>query len=156
MHWIYGVNPHKNRGKWGKTYLRTDGGRTDGKAGKLISSEGYKLIYDISEEIKHSIGILEQATGISIKSMRVAGGQAHNEHWNQYKADRLGISIETTQLLDAELTGDAIIAFTSMGFFSSIEEGVSYLKNNIQPPVTLFLKASRSMKFENIISGLNG
>ena len=39
--------------------------------------------------------------------------------------------------------------------FNSIEEGVNYLKNNIQPPVTLFLKASRSMKFENIISGLN-
>ena len=40
--------------------------------------------------------------------------------------------------------------------FNSIEEGVDFLKNNIQPPVTLFLKASRSMKFENIISGLNG
>ena len=39
MHWIYGVNPHKNRGKWGKTYLRADGGRTDGKAGKLISPD---------------------------------------------------------------------------------------------------------------------
>ena len=91
------------------------------------ASEGYKLIYEISEEIKHSIGILEKATGISIKSMRVTGGQAHNEHWNQFKADRLGISIETTQLLDAELTGDAIIAFTSMGFFSSIEEGAESL-----------------------------
>ena len=40
--------------------------------------------------------------------------------------------------------------------FNTIEEGVNYLKNNIHPHVTLFLKASRSMKFENIISGLNG
>ena len=40
--------------------------------------------------------------------------------------------------------------------FDSTEEGVNYLKNNVSPPTTLFLKASRSMKFENIISGLNG
>ncbi len=38
--------------------------------------------------------------------------------------------------------------------FNTIEEGVNYIKNNITPPNTLFLKASRSMKFENIISGL--
>ena len=38
--------------------------------------------------------------------------------------------------------------------FDTIDEGVEYLKN-IKSPVTLFLKASRSMKFENIISGLN-
>ena len=38
--------------------------------------------------------------------------------------------------------------------FNSIEEGVNYLRNNITPPTTLFLKASRSMKFENIITNL--
>ena len=35
--------------------------------------------------------------------------------------------------------------------FNSIEESVGYLKENIYPPTTLFLKASRSMKFERII-----
>ena len=35
--------------------------------------------------------------------------------------------------------------------FNSIEEAIPYLKENIQPPVKLFLKASRSMKFEKII-----
>ena len=39
--------------------------------------------------------------------------------------------------------------------FGTIEDAVLYLKSHIAPPVTLFLKASRSMKFENIISGLN-
>ena len=91
------------------------------------SCEGYKLIYGISDEIKQSIAILEKATGFSIKSMRVTGGQAHNLHWNQFKANMLGICIETTQMLDAELTGDAIVALTGMGFFSSIEEGAEAL-----------------------------
>ena len=40
--------------------------------------------------------------------------------------------------------------------FNSTDECIPYLKSNIYPPVTLFLKASRSMKFENIISGLQG
>jgi UDP-N-acetylmuramoyl-tripeptide--D-alanyl-D-alanine ligase len=39
--------------------------------------------------------------------------------------------------------------------FSSIEDVVPYIKENINPPVTLFLKASRSMKFERIIEQLN-
>ena len=89
--------------------------------------EGYKLLCDISAEIKQGIAILKEATGFSIESMRVTGGQAHNAHWNQFKADTLGICIETTQMLDAELMGDAITAFTGMGFFSSIEEGAEAL-----------------------------
>ena len=39
--------------------------------------------------------------------------------------------------------------------FDTIDDAVVFLKKNIQPPVKLFLKASRSMKFENIISGLS-
>ncbi|MBR6215284.1 MAG: hypothetical protein IKQ84_02655, partial [Spirochaetaceae bacterium] len=91
------------------------------------NSEGYRLISDIAAEIKQSIAVLEKATGFAIKSMRVTGGQAHNKPWNQFKANTLGINIETTQMLDAELMGDAITAFTGMGFFSSIEEGAEAL-----------------------------
>ena len=39
--------------------------------------------------------------------------------------------------------------------FSSIEEAIPYIKQSICPPITLFLKASRSMKFERIIEELN-
>ena len=35
--------------------------------------------------------------------------------------------------------------------FSTIEDGVNYIKNNISKSSKLFLKASRSMKFERII-----
>lgn len=38
--------------------------------------------------------------------------------------------------------------------FETIDEAVSYIKENITPPMKLFLKASRSMKFEKIIEGL--
>ena len=39
--------------------------------------------------------------------------------------------------------------------FNSIEDAIPYLKENICPPMTIFLKASRSMKFERIIELLN-
>ena len=38
--------------------------------------------------------------------------------------------------------------------FNTIEAGIEYIKNNISKNKTLFLKASRSMQFENIVSGL--
>ena len=40
--------------------------------------------------------------------------------------------------------------------FTSIEEAVDYIKANITPDNKLFLKASRSMKFERIIEALKG
>lgn len=40
--------------------------------------------------------------------------------------------------------------------FISIEEAVAYIKANITPDNKLFLKASRSMKFERIIEALKG
>ena len=38
--------------------------------------------------------------------------------------------------------------------FETIEEGVDYIKNNVPKSTKIFLKASRSMKFENIIEQL--
>ena len=39
--------------------------------------------------------------------------------------------------------------------FDTIEQCINWIKDNINKDRTLFLKASRSMKFENIITGLN-
>ena len=39
--------------------------------------------------------------------------------------------------------------------FDSTEDAVPYIKENVQPSMMLFLKASRSMKFERIIEELN-
>ena len=39
--------------------------------------------------------------------------------------------------------------------FDTIEQCISWIQDNVNKDRTLFLKASRSMKFENIITGLN-
>ncbi|NLK45184.1 MAG: hypothetical protein GX297_00775 [Treponema sp.] len=99
---------------------------------KNKNSDGYKLLCSISEEVKNGINLLEKTTGFSIETMRVTGGQAHNSQWNQFKANMLGIKIETTQILDAELMGNAITAFVGMNLFSSLTEGAEALVKTAQ------------------------
>ena len=59
--------------------------------------------------------------------MRVTGGQAHTEEWNNFKANFCQIKIEIGNSPDAELTGDAITAFYGMGLYNSLQEGAEKL-----------------------------
>ena len=59
--------------------------------------------------------------------MTVTGGQAKNAAWLQMKADITGMKINVPECADAELTGDAVFAFTGMNLFVSIEEAVAAL-----------------------------
>ena len=54
--------------------------------------------------------------------------------------------------LSQNITGE--IANCTAVHFDTIEQGVNYIKNNIDKNRTLFLKASRSMQFERIITML--
>ena len=54
--------------------------------------------------------------------------------------------------LSQNITGE--IANCTAVHFDTIEQGVNYIKNNIDKSRTLFLKASRSMQFERIITML--
>ena len=53
--------------------------------------------------------------------MRVSGGQANNALWNQLKADVTGVSLQIPRIRDGELAGDAIIAFSALGVYSSLQ-----------------------------------
>ena len=54
--------------------------------------------------------------------------------------------------LSQNITGE-VVNCTAV-HFDTIEQGVNYIKNNIDRSTTLFLKASRSMQFERIITML--
>ena len=90
---------------------------------KNKSSCGYKIMEEITNDLKTGIELLEKATGNPIKTLRATGGQARNIEWNRFKASKLGIPIEITAIEDAELTGNVVTAFFGMGHYSSIQEG---------------------------------
>ena len=71
-----------------------------------------------------------------------------NNHKN-LKSDAVVISIGS---LSKNITDS--IKNCSAVHFETIEDGVNYIKENINPDKKLFLKASRSMKFEKIIEAL--
>ena len=64
---------------------------------------------------------------VPANEMTVTGGQAKNAAWLQMKADITGMKINVPECADAELTGDAVFAFTGMNLFVSIEEAVAAL-----------------------------
>ena len=54
-------------------------------------------------------------------TIAITGGQSRDENLIQEKADAAGIKIALGQIADAELLGDAAIAFTALGEFDSLQ-----------------------------------
>ena len=55
------------------------------------------------------------AAGASVTAMRVCGGPAHSEVWNQLKADVTGFIVEVPRVLETTVVGAAIVAAVGVG-----------------------------------------
>ncbi len=95
------------------------------------NSEGYQVMMSIAKDVSLAYEIIKKAvlaSGEKLEDkMRVTGGQARNPLWMQIKADTLGINLEVPQCPDAELSGNAIIAYTGLHFFETIKEGAEQI-----------------------------
>jgi xylulokinase len=107
---------------------------------------GYKIMIELAHECKLAFDILYDAyseackkQGIkknSERKMVVTGGQAKNEAWLKLKANIMDVSIEIPLCVDAELIGNAAIAFWSLGIYPSLEkatESVSRIAKVMYP-----------------------
>ena len=57
------------------------------------------------------------AAGLRIDELRVTGGTASHEAWNQMKADVLGVTVAVPEVIDAALLGAAILAAVGKGWY---------------------------------------
>ena len=57
------------------------------------------------------------AAGLRIGELRVTGGTAGNEAWNQIKADVLGIRVAVPEVREAALLGAAVMAAVGLGWY---------------------------------------
>ena len=64
--------------------------------------------------IRHVAASILEA-GVSVTAMRVCGGPAHSETWNQIKADVTGFPVEVPRVLETGLIGAAIVAAVGVG-----------------------------------------
>ncbi len=80
-----------------------------------------ELTEKICLKVKGGIEKLEAATSVQSEFV-LSGGQAKSSAWNQMKADITGAVFLLTQTENAELLGDAIIAFCAADEYASYNE----------------------------------
>ncbi len=79
----------------------------------------------LSFQMYAALEILQKATGFSAEGIRVVGGGARNQLWNQIRADVTGLPVVTTSEQEATVLGAALFALVGAGVFPSIDEAVA-------------------------------
>jgi len=86
------------------------------------------ILEGIAFEIQKNINIMEKYTK-KIEEVRVSGGLAKSELFNQIQADIYGKVVVKTECSEASALGAAIIAATSMGIYNNINAAVGSMIN---------------------------
>ena len=64
------------------------------------------------------------AAGAEVRVMRVCGGPARSETWNQIKADVTGFAVEVPAVLETAVAGSAILAATGAGAWPDLPAAI--------------------------------
>jgi xylulokinase len=64
------------------------------------------------------------AAGAEVRAMRVCGGPARSETWNQIKADVTGFRVEVPAVLETAVAGSAILAATGVGAWPDVPAAI--------------------------------
>jgi xylulokinase len=64
------------------------------------------------------------AAGIDVGEMRVCGGPARSETWNQIKADVTGFSVAVPAVLETAVVGAAVLGATGIGAYPDVQAAI--------------------------------
>jgi xylulokinase len=64
------------------------------------------------------------AAGIAVREMRVCGGPARSETWNQIKADVTGFPVAVPAGLETAVMGSAVLAAVGIGAYPDVPAGI--------------------------------
>jgi xylulokinase len=73
------------------------------------------------------MGFMEKGTGIPISEVRMYGGSARSDLWNQIFSDILGIKLCTTKTVETTALGAAICAAAGVGIYASIDDAACHM-----------------------------
>jgi xylulokinase len=76
------------------------------------------------------------AAGAAVRTMRVCGGPARSETWNQVKADVTGFTVEVPALLETAVAGAAIVGATAVGAWPDLPaaiHGMTRVARRLEP-----------------------
>jgi sugar (pentulose or hexulose) kinase len=90
----------------------------------------YTLMNNIAKEIKTNFDFLEttaKKNNMPFGKIVCTGGQSKNPEWMQFKSNILGRPLYVPACKDSELIGCAVVAFTALGYYSSMQEATKHL-----------------------------
>lgn len=100
---------------WNVSYLIPGSSRLKENERLQKVCKGIKILKDLAA-----------ANGLEFpEQIMVTGGQSKNQAYLQHKADALGMDVVVSNCNDAELVGDACVAFYGLGKYSSIKDAAS-------------------------------
>jgi xylulokinase len=76
------------------------------------------------------------AAGAEVRTMRVCGGPARSETWNQVKADVTGFTVEVPAVLETAVAGAAIVGATALGAWPDLPaaiRGMTRVARRLEP-----------------------
>lgn len=76
------------------------------------------------------------AAGVSVGEMRVCGGPARSETWNQIKADVTGFTVAVPAVLETAVVGAAVLGATGVGAYPDVPtaiRGMTQVAHRLEP-----------------------
>jgi xylulokinase len=76
------------------------------------------------------------AAGVSVREMRVCGGPARSEMWNQVKADVTGFPVEIPAVLETAVVGAAVLGASGIGAYTEVTaaiRGMTRVARRLEP-----------------------
>jgi xylulokinase len=80
------------------------------------------------------------AAGVSVEEMRVCGGPARSETWNQVKADVTGFRVAVPTVLETAVVGAAIVGAAGIGAYQDVPaaiRGMTSVAHRLEPQTDL-------------------
>lgn len=85
------------------------------------------IMEGLAYETRRQMGFMEHGTGIPISEVRMYGGSARSDLWNQVFTDILGVRLCTTETVETTALGAAVCAAAGAGIYPSIEEAADHM-----------------------------
>lgn len=80
------------------------------------------ILEGVAYSVRHLLEIAEKSAGRKVDKIRIAGGGAKINLWNQIRADVTGRCIEKLQVLETGTLGAAMLASLGIGVYKSLNE----------------------------------
>jgi sugar (pentulose or hexulose) kinase len=97
------------------------------------------LLEGVAYEARREVELMTSSTGVELEEIRMYGGSAKNDRWNQLFADVFGVPVRVAETAEATALGAAMCASVGCGMhgsFDEADEAMVRLKGHFDPEPT--------------------